>query len=291
MTRKLKYLIPAIAIVLMGAAFQYGGLKLDITSQSSSLSPIVLNNASTQIQRVTGSANQVLKLPDATTLRGGYFYYVSNESSGTLTISNSASVQVVQLPAGNTATKGAFVFLTSNSIAAGPWTYGTLGGSSGAAGFTGEVAAARHGDDCTFTNSDAGGISAFAADATCTFTSRLAAGITLSALLSGADDLPGVNFTPTASGQYYEICARATITTGSATGAVIQLWDGSASLSAQPFNVTLYAVMPFCGVYTSVGTSQIGIQLRAQTFTAGTTTISGLGLNESAIEWTVKRVK
>ncbi len=136
MTRKFKYLIPAIAIVLMGAAFQYGGLKLDITSQVSSVSPIVLSSASTQIQRVTGSANQVVKLPDATTLRAGYFYYLSNEGSGTLTISNSASTQVVQLAAGNTTTQGAFLFLTSNSTAAGPWTYGTLGGSGGGSSFT-----------------------------------------------------------------------------------------------------------------------------------------------------------
>jgi len=108
----------------MGAAFQYGGLRNDITSQSATTSTIVLSNASTQILRVTGTATtgQVVLLTNATTLQAGYWYEFLNESAGPLTISNSASTALCVASAGTaSAESAAKLYLSSNSTAGGPW--------------------------------------------------------------------------------------------------------------------------------------------------------------------------
>ncbi len=118
MTRKIKYIIPFVSVLFMGAAFQYGGLKLDITTQLTSVSPVVLNSASTQIQRFTGSTAQVVKLPNATTLRSGYFYTIYNNSTANLTVSTFSSTAITTVPIGQWNT---FV-LTSNATTGGPWT-------------------------------------------------------------------------------------------------------------------------------------------------------------------------
>ncbi len=127
-----------LSVTTFAAAFQYGGIKHDITSQTSSISTIILNSASTQVQRITGSTAQVLKLPDATTLRAGYWYTVVNESSAAVTISNSSSTSLGSIAA---ATPGApsyaTLYLTSNSTSGGPWTFQKDQSGSGSGSFSG----------------------------------------------------------------------------------------------------------------------------------------------------------
>lgn len=121
-----------LSVTSFAAVFQYGGIKHDITSQTATPSVIVMNAASTQVQRITGSSAQDIKLPDATTLRSGYWYHIINESSGAVTIRNSSSTLLGTLSVGSTTTTGwAKLYLTSNSTSGGPWTITQPGGSSG----------------------------------------------------------------------------------------------------------------------------------------------------------------
>lgn len=113
-----------LSLTTFAAAFQYGGIKHDITSQVGTISVIVMNAASTQVQRVTGSTAQDLKLPDATTLRAGYWYRIVNENSGGMTIRNSSSTLLGSLSAGSSsAPTYAHLYLTSNATSGGPWTF------------------------------------------------------------------------------------------------------------------------------------------------------------------------
>jgi hypothetical protein len=124
-----------ISNISFGAAFQYGGIKHDITSQPSTISTIILTSGSTQVQRVTGSTAQDLKLPDATTLRAGYWYDIVNESSAALTIRDTSSVLIGTLAAASQAAPThAQLYLTSNGTDGGPWTYQASSAGSGSGG-------------------------------------------------------------------------------------------------------------------------------------------------------------
>ena len=123
-----------ISNISFGAAFQYGGIKHDITSQTGTASAIIMNSASTQVQRITGSTAQTLRLPDATTLRSGYWYRVVNENSSAVTIQNSSSFAIGTVSAGTRdAPTTAQLYLTSSSTSGGPWTVEQSSASSSAA--------------------------------------------------------------------------------------------------------------------------------------------------------------
>lgn len=260
----------------------------------SSISLPVVNGSQLNIDTTATSINTTTSNPSEPIgwCQEGFTAYLNqpmlastSTSTSVVYVGRSINLTNFTTPASSTQLDSGQVVSVKFTVPIAGWTAGGDGASSA------EVAAARHGDDCVFTNADAGGISDFATDASCTFTSRIASGITLSALLDGgSQDYPGVKFTPTVSGAYYEICARTTIQSGGGAGSTVQMYDGSGALMAQSFTQATYTVMPFCGIYLSVGTSEVGFRLRAYTNT-GTTTISGLSLNESGIEWIVKRIK
>lgn len=87
------------------------------TNVTSAAGTTTLTAASTHFQRLTGTANQTFKLPDATTLTDGISYLFDNDSTGVLTIVDDASGTVDTVAAGGYS----FVFLESNAIAAGEW--------------------------------------------------------------------------------------------------------------------------------------------------------------------------
>lgn len=115
---------------LMGAAFQYGGIKHDLVSTVTSSGSLVLTNTSTQVQRLTGSTAQTVKLPNAATSRVGWWYIVSNDSTQTATVTNGADEPIGTISAGNSAT----FYLTSLSTLGGPWDLQPGNGSSGGGG-------------------------------------------------------------------------------------------------------------------------------------------------------------
>ena len=140
MTRKAQKIFGVISLftgialtsqLAMAAAFQFGGLRLDAIKVTSSGSATALTKSDRQVRITTGSANDTQKLPNATTLQAGYWYHFLNESSGTLTISNSASTQLTTLANG----ESAFVVVTSTATAGGPWSiYKAVASSSGSGG-------------------------------------------------------------------------------------------------------------------------------------------------------------
>lgn len=103
----------------LGAAFQFGGLRLDAIRVTSSGSATQLTKADKQVRAVTGTANDTQKLPDATTLQDGYWYHFTNESTGYLTVSNSSSTVLGSLAE----RESAFLFLSSNGTTGGPWIF------------------------------------------------------------------------------------------------------------------------------------------------------------------------
>lgn len=119
-------------LLLTGAAFQFGGVRFDLLTVTSSSSTVVLTKGHKQVNVATGSANQVYTLPDATTLQAGYWYEFINEGSGTLTISNSSSVAIVTLPAASSPAEApsARLYLTSSATTGGPWSVAQAASSS-----------------------------------------------------------------------------------------------------------------------------------------------------------------
>lgn len=99
------------------ATFKFGGIKHDITNTATAGGTTTLTNASTQVQRFTGSSNQNVVFPDATTLSTGYWFIISNDSTGTITVKDGSSTTLNSLSAGQFAE----YYLAANGTAAGTW--------------------------------------------------------------------------------------------------------------------------------------------------------------------------
>lgn len=122
-------LFPALA---HGAAFQFGGVRHDLAQVVSSSGTTILTSASTQVQQVTGTAAHTIRLPDATTLKSGYWYLVSNDSTQTVTVQNSVPLSLGTISAGSWSK----FYITSSATAGGNWDVqpaGTSGGGGGGA--------------------------------------------------------------------------------------------------------------------------------------------------------------
>lgn len=121
-----------LPMTMLGAAFQFGGLRLDALTITSSSSATSLTKADKQVVILTGSSSGVFKLPDATTLQAGYFYLLSNESTGTLTVSNSSSTSLGTLATGDSA----MLVLKSSATTGGPWNFQKHASSGGGGSLT-----------------------------------------------------------------------------------------------------------------------------------------------------------
>jgi hypothetical protein len=87
-------------------------------TQAASATVIILTASSAQNYNITGSGNQVIRLPDATTLpNGATFTFNNNQTSGSITVQNNSFTTVGVIGSGGYVT----IVLTSNSIAAGSW--------------------------------------------------------------------------------------------------------------------------------------------------------------------------
>jgi hypothetical protein len=109
----------------------YGSRVATVTAQALAAATLNLTATSTETQVFTGStADQVLKLPDATTLTNGWQFYIYNQSSAaTIALQDSSgTLQATILP--KTAVRA---FLAGNTSAAGTWAiwqnhYGSMSG-------------------------------------------------------------------------------------------------------------------------------------------------------------------
>jgi hypothetical protein len=77
----------------------------------------VLTNASAYYQRISGSTTQTIQLPVATTMANGQGFTFDNDSSGAVTIVDSASGAIDTVPSGGYS----YIFVENNSTSAGSW--------------------------------------------------------------------------------------------------------------------------------------------------------------------------
>jgi len=77
----------------------------------------VLTVASAYYQRISGSTTQTIQLPVATTMANGQGFTFDNDSSGAVTIVDSASGAVDTVPSGGYS----YIFVENNSTSAGSW--------------------------------------------------------------------------------------------------------------------------------------------------------------------------
>lgn len=106
-----------------------------------------LTNLSNTNQDFSGTLNQTVVLPDATTLKVGRRFNVSNSSSGVLTVRDAFPTTLFTLDGGDYAT----VVLVSNSTAAGIWASGV---GEAPLGFTPEDVANKSTDGTMAANSN-----------------------------------------------------------------------------------------------------------------------------------------
>jgi len=101
-------------------------VEVELTLVTSAGGTTTLTAASTQIQILTGSANQTFKLPDATTLLAGTFYTLSNTSTGVLTVTDNANAVIETISQGGAAQ----VLCVSNATVAGTWGFRVFAASN-----------------------------------------------------------------------------------------------------------------------------------------------------------------
>lgn len=101
-------------------------VQVGLTSITSAGGTTTLTAASTQVQVLVGSANQIIKLPDATTLSVGLFYTLSNASSGVLTVQDNAGTTLETIDQGGAAQ----ALCTSIATSAGSWGFRVFAASN-----------------------------------------------------------------------------------------------------------------------------------------------------------------
>jgi hypothetical protein len=101
-------------------------VEIGITFTTSAGTTTTLTAAATQIQVLTGTANQTYKLPDATTLAAGTFYTFGNSSTGVLTVTDNANAVIETITQGGAAQ----VLCLSAATVAGTWSYRVFASSN-----------------------------------------------------------------------------------------------------------------------------------------------------------------
>ena len=101
-------------------------VQIGLTLITSAGGTTTLTAASTQLQILVGSANQTIKLPDATTLMAGTFYTISNGSSGVLTVTDHADTVIETIDQGGAAQ----ALCISNATVAGTWGFRVFAASN-----------------------------------------------------------------------------------------------------------------------------------------------------------------
>lgn len=107
------------------ARFQYGGIVEQFTQTATAGGTTTLTVTSKQNQIFTGTLNQTVTLPDATTTSSGWYYWIINSSTGVVTVNDNGSNLVTTVNAGDAAR----IFLTSNASANGSWDVTTASSS------------------------------------------------------------------------------------------------------------------------------------------------------------------
>lgn len=293
MTRKTKIIagIFCAFLLLTGAAFQFGGIRFDLLSVTSSSSTVVLTKGHRQVNVASGSNNQVYNLPDATTLQAGYWYHFLNESSGTLTINNSSSTIITSLAQN----QSAFLWVKSSATSGGPWSYSkAIASSSGGGGTVYSWSGYHNGvsaNTCTWARANTA-MGDPAVDPTCDLTPVDNTNFgTVTSYLSGSDKLPGITFSPPVAGLYFIRAGVNTVTDGSSITIEVQMWDGTTVIDDQNYVIAGSIgrrPMNLMGIYYANDTSSRSIRLRWRS-SANTVTVEGVN-SQQAINWQIYKI-
>ncbi len=118
---KMFFLLLLVPIIGNAASFKYGGLKLDVATLNAAGSTTILTASSSQVEVFTATTqNQTVRLPAATTLAPGYWFGVTNEGSGTITVTDGATAVLATIAASSSSS----YILISTSTTAGTWGVG-----------------------------------------------------------------------------------------------------------------------------------------------------------------------
>lgn len=186
---RLFILLSLITLQAKAAQFIYSGIKHDITEITSAGANTAVTKSTNQILVVTGTQTQSIQLPDATTIRAGYWYTIANESSGNVIIKNNSGTTLRTL----TVNEGVTYYARSTSSVAGSWS--SINGVTGSvAGGTPYSVISRFSSDCDWSTSS--GTLTDVTDTGCTFSAYDNQGsMTIAAYTSGANYYPGVTIT------------------------------------------------------------------------------------------------
>lgn len=88
-----------------------------ITTTATAAGTTTLTNTATFYQRFTGSTTQTVKLPDETTISAGVAYVIDNDSTGNITLQDSAGGALGIVTPG----MAGYIYSTSNASATGNW--------------------------------------------------------------------------------------------------------------------------------------------------------------------------
>lgn len=268
MTRKkLLLLLPLFFLLLTGASFQFGGIKHDLAAFTTSISTVILTSASTQVQVGTGSTAQVVKLPVATTLRKGWWYTFINESSQTMTISDTSSTQLTTIAAATSKT----VYLKDASTSDGTWSLDPGAGSGGGGGsasiFVGQIS--WPGTASCLWDVNSSSLTAYAADTDCA-----AASVVGTDVEAPATKVPGIKILSAEvdTTSYYKFTATGRFVTNSGDNCAWAFSDGtafSANIGTLAGNTTNPGTVTMVGYLKFGSTGDKTVQLYAENTAAG----------------------
>ena len=108
---------PGANNLAVGGTLSYSNDAPGINTITSAGTTTTLTATSTFYQRVTGSANQTIKLPNQTTVLAGTAYVIDSDTSGTVTVQDSAGTTLATVPQG----MAGYIYSMSNSAATDNW--------------------------------------------------------------------------------------------------------------------------------------------------------------------------
>ena len=215
----------------------------------------------------------------------GRFVYTTTQSSITFQVQSQSS------DAGNTCSVNAGT-VTVSELQLIVKRYPTSSETSFKADQSAQAWSGYHANDCSWARTD----TAYGnptADASCTFTERKNLNFgSVTASLSGSDDLPGIVFTPSAAGFYFVCASPKFAMSNLAAIGDLRLWDGTTVISETEQtedvanDIQTHAI---CGIYQATSTSAVTLSLQTKA-SAGSLTIAANSTNASAVEWSLVNI-
>ena len=101
----------------VGGILSYSNDAPGITTTATAGTTTTLTSSATFYQRFTGSTTQTVKLPSETTIPTGTAFVLDNDSTGNVTVQDSAGGALATIPQG----MAGYIYSTSNSAATGSW--------------------------------------------------------------------------------------------------------------------------------------------------------------------------